>query len=205
MSKRKGVSADEKRTRMLDLLYERQDFFQLKELERLGPKEKGVVSQSVKEVIQALVDDGLVDTDKIGTSVYFWAFPSKGAAARKRKLDGLEAQLAQTRQKRRSLETQLAEAGRGREEGEERSQLLQQLADSERRRAELDAEVAKYRDCDPEALEALRRESATATEAANRWTDNVCQIKSWCKRKFAMEEAVIDKQFGIPENFDYLE
>ena len=205
MSKRKGVSAEEKRTRMLDLLYERQDFFQLKELERLGPKEKGVVSQSVKEVIQGLVDDGLVDTDKIGTSIYFWAFPSKGAAARKRKLETLEAQLAQTRQKRSSLESQLAEAGVDREEGEDRSQLLQGLADSQRRRAELDGEIAKYKDCDPETLEAMRRESATATEAANRWTDNVYNIKTWCKRKFAMEEAVIDKQFGVPENFDYLE
>jgi hypothetical protein len=26
----------------------------------------------VKEVLQSLVDDNLVDTDKIGTSVYFW-------------------------------------------------------------------------------------------------------------------------------------
>ena len=32
---------------------------------------------SVKEILQGLVDDGMVDTDKIGTSVYFWAFPSK--------------------------------------------------------------------------------------------------------------------------------
>jgi hypothetical protein len=36
---------------------------------------KGITEQSVKEVVQNLVDDGLVDTDKIGTSVYFWAFP----------------------------------------------------------------------------------------------------------------------------------
>ena len=32
---------------------------------------------SVKDILQSLVDDGMVDTDKIGTSVYFWAFPSK--------------------------------------------------------------------------------------------------------------------------------
>ena len=37
----------------------------------------GIVSQSVKDVVQSLVDDNLVNTDKIGTSVYFWAFPSK--------------------------------------------------------------------------------------------------------------------------------
>ena len=36
-----------------------------------------VVMQSVKEVLQSLVDDDLVDSEKIGTSIYFWAFPSK--------------------------------------------------------------------------------------------------------------------------------
>jgi hypothetical protein len=40
----------------------------LKDLEKLGPK-KGVISQSVKDVIQSLVDDDLVFKDKIGTSV----------------------------------------------------------------------------------------------------------------------------------------
>lgn len=44
--------------------------FQLKELEKLGPK-KGVISQSVKDVVQSLVDDDLVSKDKIGTSVSF--------------------------------------------------------------------------------------------------------------------------------------
>ncbi|XP_037081427.1 meiotic nuclear division protein 1 homolog [Pollicipes pollicipes] len=205
MSKRKGVSAEEKRTRMLDLLYEKQDFFQLKELERLGPKEKGVVSQSVKEVIQGLVDDGLVDTDKIGTSVYFWAFPSKGAGVRQHKLAGLEEQLAQLRQKRHTVEAQLAEAAVGREEDDERGQLLKDLAGRRQERARLDAEIAKYKDCDPEALEAMRQQSRIAIEAANRWTDNIFNIKSWCKRKFSMEEATIDKQFGIPDSFDYLE
>lgn len=41
---------------------------QLKELEKLGPR-KGVITQSVKDVVQSLVDDDLVSKDKIGTSV----------------------------------------------------------------------------------------------------------------------------------------
>lgn len=45
------------------------------ELEKIAPKEKGITAQSVKEVIQALVDDHLVDSEKIGTSIYFWSFP----------------------------------------------------------------------------------------------------------------------------------
>lgn len=43
-------------------------WIQLKELEKSGPK-KGVISQSVKDVVQSLVDDDLVFKDKIGTSV----------------------------------------------------------------------------------------------------------------------------------------
>ncbi len=38
-------------------------------------------TQSVEEILKSLVDDGLVDTDKVGTSNYFWAFPSKGGQA----------------------------------------------------------------------------------------------------------------------------
>lgn len=44
------------------------NIFQLKELEKMGPK-RGVISQSVKDVIQSLVDDDLVAKDKIGISV----------------------------------------------------------------------------------------------------------------------------------------
>ncbi|KAL6269877.1 hypothetical protein ACE6H2_026788 [Prunus campanulata] len=59
---------DEKCDKMLQIFYDSQDFFLLKELEKSGPK-KGVISQSVKDVIQSLVDDDLVFKDKIGTSV----------------------------------------------------------------------------------------------------------------------------------------
>ena len=32
---------------------------------------------AVKDIVLSLVHDGLVDSDKIGTSVFFWSFPSK--------------------------------------------------------------------------------------------------------------------------------
>lgn len=75
MSKKKALSADEKRTKMLEIFHETQDVFQLKDLEKIAPKEKGVVQQSVKGVVLELADDGLIDSEKIGTSTYYWAFP----------------------------------------------------------------------------------------------------------------------------------
>lgn len=35
------------------------------------------VTQTVKEVLQSLVDDGIVDFEKIGAQNFYWAFPSK--------------------------------------------------------------------------------------------------------------------------------
>ncbi|XP_058955213.1 meiotic nuclear division protein 1 homolog isoform X2 [Pocillopora verrucosa] len=169
MSKKRGLSLEEKRTRMLELFFERKEFFLLKELEKIAPKEKGITSMSVKEVVQSLVDDNLVDTDKIGTSVYFWAYPSK------------------------AIHT------------DERNLILEELTQKEKLCKELEQELERYRECDPEVLENLQKETLMSKEGANRWTDNVFTIKSWCERKFGLEKKMIDKSFGIPEDFDYVE
>jgi len=49
-SKKRGLSLDEKRAKIMEVFYEKKEFFLMKELEKIGPKEKGVISQSVKEV-----------------------------------------------------------------------------------------------------------------------------------------------------------
>jgi len=35
------------------------------------------VSQTVKDIAQSLIDDGEINMDKIGTSNYYWSFPSQ--------------------------------------------------------------------------------------------------------------------------------
>jgi Fe2+ or Zn2+ uptake regulation protein len=56
----KGLSVDEKRKRMIDFFYEKQDFFQLKDLEKLCSVEKGITVNTIKDILMNLVDDGLV-------------------------------------------------------------------------------------------------------------------------------------------------
>ena len=70
---------------------------------------------------------------------------------------------------------------------------------------ELENELEQYRECDPEVLKTLKNETGIAKDAANRWTDNVFTTKSWCVKKFGLEERMIDKNFGIPEDFDYVD
>ncbi|KAG2033855.1 Mnd1 family-domain-containing protein [Suillus americanus] len=63
-----GLSLEEKRTKLLEIFHESKDLYQLKELEKLGPNLKGIVSQTVQEVLQSLVNDGLVQGNKISAS-----------------------------------------------------------------------------------------------------------------------------------------
>uniref|UniRef100_A0A2K5RSD3 Meiotic nuclear division protein 1 homolog n=1 Tax=Cebus imitator TaxID=2715852 RepID=A0A2K5RSD3_CEBIM len=202
---KKGLSAEEKRTRMMEIFFETKDVFQLKDLEKIAPKEKGITSMSVKEVLQSLVDDSMVDCERIGTSNYYWAFPSKALHARKRKLEALESQLSEGSQKHASLQKSIEKAKIGRCETEERTTLAKELSSLQDQREQLKAEVEKYKDCDPQVVEEIRQANKVAKEAANRWTDNIFAIKSWAKRKFGFEKNKIDKTFGIPEDFDYID
>lgn len=183
----------------------RRMFFQLKDLEKIAPKEKGIVAQSVKDVLQSLVDDGLVDSEKIGTSVYFWAFPSKAYNTRKRKIEDLNNKIDETRKKIKLIGKQIETAKCGKEESDNRENILKELALAENTVKELKAEIEKHKDCDPEVMQQVKKEIVKSAESANRWTDNIFAIKSWCKKKFFMEESVLNKQFGIPEELDYVE
>ncbi|XP_034969255.1 meiotic nuclear division protein 1 homolog [Zootoca vivipara] len=204
MSKKRGLSVEEKRTRMMEIFFETKDVFQLKDIEKIAPKEKGITAMSVKEVLQSLVDDSMVDTDRIGTSNYFWAFPSKALHARKRKLEELQNQFSEYSQKKKSLQEAIEKSKMGRQDTAERAALIKELTALRQKRDQLKAEIDKYKECDPDIVEEIRQANKVAKEAANRWTDNIFAAKSWAKRKFAFEESKIDKTFGIPEDFDYI-
>uniref|UniRef100_A0A3P8UZ08 Meiotic nuclear division protein 1 homolog n=1 Tax=Cynoglossus semilaevis TaxID=244447 RepID=A0A3P8UZ08_CYNSE len=199
------MTLEEKRTRMMEIFFETKDVFQLKDIEKIAPKTKGITPMSVKEVLQSLVDDNMVDCEKVGTSNYYWAFPSKALNARKHKLQELQTQISDAKQRKANLQKAVEKATIGRQDTAERSSLLKELEALKVERTQLKAELEKYRECDPEVIEEMRNSNVVAKEAVSRWTDNVFALKSWTKKKFAFDDSRIDKAFGIPEEFDYMD
>ncbi|XP_032519091.2 meiotic nuclear division protein 1 homolog [Danaus plexippus] len=205
MSKKRGLSADEKRSRMLEIFHQSRDFYQLKELEKIAPKEKGITMQSVKEVVQSLVDDHLVDSEKIGTSIYFWSFPSKEKNAKKRKLIDLQNDLDETVRKLKKTADSITLESVGREPSEERTQLLAMLDQLTKEENDIMKELQKYRDSDPEYIEKIRKEIEDLKQAVNRWTENIYILKSYIKNTFQMDNEAIEQNFNIPPDMDYIE
>jgi len=198
----RGLSADEKRVKLLEIFHETKDFFQLKELEKLGPKLKGIVSQSVKEVLQSAVDDGLVQADKIGSSNFFWSFPSERGAMMSNRLRSAE-------DTRDSLKAQLQEAAANakterasRVETAERTASLQRLASAKAELAMLKKEMSDYCTCDPVQVEKKQRAVRLANEAAVRWTDNVSLLVAYFTRQTSVDPSELRQFLGIHDDFE---
>ena len=155
-------------------------------------------------------------------------FPSKATQNRKRAISDIEEKTEEARKRIKQAKEDMVKEKEGREETEERQtvgimisialrnashnrialfiQALAELSDLKAKKLALEAEIQKYKDNDPEVLDKMKAEIATAIESANRWTDNIFAIHSWIGRKFpSVSVADLNKQFGIPDDLDYLE
>jgi Mnd1 HTH domain/Leucine zipper with capping helix domain len=205
MSRKKGLSFEEKTNRMADFFYETEEVFNLKELEKRCNKEKGIVANTVKDVLLGLTADNLVCADKVGSQNLYWQFPSQSLLIRQRREATINEELETRKRSRDELEAEHQELRQGREPSEERSAKLQRVAELTAERAELREQVATLADADPELIEALQADARQAVDAANRWTDNVFMLRDWCKTKFGIEPSRFDQGFSVPEDFDYVE
>ncbi|KIO31544.1 hypothetical protein M407DRAFT_219331 [Tulasnella calospora MUT 4182] len=200
----RGLSAEEKRVKLLEIFHESKDFYQLKELEKLGPKLKGIVSQSVKDVLQSLVDDNLVCSDKIGTSNFFWSFPSAKGVMLQKKSDNLEATLTSTQAAIETLKAATQEEESQRTITPEREAALARRLELQARLAALHSERQKYGASDPVQINAKRRAIELAKEAANRHTDNTMEIISYFRRTRGIDPKDFRAHLEIPEDWEDL-
>lgn len=192
MSKKK-TTAEEKRQLLLALFKETEDVYQLKELEKVASKEKGLAINVVKEVLQQLVDDGLVESGKVGTQNCYWLFKSKGVQEKQQELDELTSKLAEREKRLQELDEKLTKMNPDDfEDSEENTKLLEEAR-------------AKYKTIEEKLKESGQSgEVSKLVEELNNWTDNIFLVKAFVKDKLNMDPNQLDKEYGIPKDLDYM-
>ncbi|EAT34900.1 AAEL012899-PA [Aedes aegypti] len=208
MSKRKkGISADEKKSLILEIFHQSKDFYQLKDVEKIAVKDKGLREQVVKEILQNLVDEGQVETDKIGSSQYYWSFPAKKRKLKQQAFEQLKQEVEQSNDKIAELQKRIGTIKESQGESSRSSEIFEKLNTLKEKQKQLSSKLdkAKLEQSDQNSVEKMNRNLPDLHDAANRWTDNLFSIKSWCKNRFNIQESLIDKQFQIPSDLDYLE
>ncbi|KAF9123806.1 Meiotic nuclear division protein 1 [Mortierella sp. 14UC] len=163
-----------------------------------------MVQQAVKDVLQSLVDDGLVTVEKIGTSNFYWSFPSAVQQTKNAQLQNLEAELSRIEAANAELESRIQEAAGGRQDSEQRQEMLEQLREAEKLDVQYQKELKQYSDNDPTLIEAQKKYSQVAKDAVNQWTENIFVFQSYCVDKFGVDRQEFNRNFGIPEDLDTL-
>lgn len=102
----------------------------------------------------------------------------------------------------------LADAKRGREDDESeegessRAKKLTRLAELAKQKTDLQNQLTSLKENDPAALADLEKEYKLVKEAANRWTDNIFECKSYLVKKRGIEKKEANRLLGITANFD---
>lgn len=179
----------------------------MQDIEKLASK-RGVVSQSVKEVLQSLVDDDLVSQDKIGISNFFWSFPSAASVRLDRERTTFLDKLVTLQQEEEEAQAYIAEEIPEKRDCQERDALnkkIEQLKESIQIKKR---DLESFSINDPSRFESLKRMKITSKDGANRWTNNIFALQGWMKKKFQGMNKQIDDflgQQGVPKDMDYID
>lgn len=201
--KKKGLSLEDKRAIMLDILLSSGEVFSLVELEKLGAR-AGVVEKSVKEVVESLVADKAVEVDKIGSGNFYWAFPSAVVLGIRASVAALQAEAAKEEAAALAAEARAADLAAGQADPAARAAAMAELEAARAEHAAIDLRLAAYAESDPDALAATLTKARIAKLAADRWTDAVFALKDHLVNKFGKSPAEVDAMMGIPDSFDYV-
>ena len=168
---------------------------------------------SILDINQSLVDDGLVDKEKIGGSNYYWSFPAKKDRLLQLEYTKTLEEITRMKSLITDAEIRLANAKRGREAeddddddddtaaanangGGEKNRGNNSRASKMARRAELakellaaTSELEVLKQNDPLEVVNLEKELKLVTGAAHRWTDNIFSCKDYLVKKRGMMKA----------------
>mmetsp|Transcript_7644 Transcript_7644/g.7861 ORF Transcript_7644/g.7861 Transcript_7644/m.7861 type:complete len:221 (+) Transcript_7644:164-826(+) len=200
--KRKGLSAEDKRAVILKIYHDKKEPLNLKEIESLASK-LGVVHQTVKEHNQSLVDDGLVLTDKIGSSNFYWSFPSKASRDKVLQKETIQSTVESLLNSITSYKLKINEARKTRIDGSDRDEKMRQLLQLQLEDKHLSKELEKEAVNDPEEIHRIQSLATVCKNSCDRWTDNIWNIKRYLTKKKGMSGKEVDKMLFINGAFDY--
>ncbi|CCW62537.1 unnamed protein product [Phytomonas sp. EM1] len=226
MSKKKGLSAEEKVEKVAGWFESHPEPYTLKELQSLIPKSTGVIYQSIEECVEILVAENRLHQEKIGVQTLVWKFPltelqkqhalamelktvknSKTPAARLATMS-----VAALQARRRILGENLTRLNAAilQRQGEvgsptESKSEMQQLETLTRRRARLRTELQQLAAFDPGVMDKLHAAITIAVEAANRWTENFFLLENYITSRMGQSSKELRALLCIPSEFDYID
>ena len=191
MKKKRGLSQDEKRNIMLSLFKKNPTFFHYKEIETYCTKNK-ISFMIVKDLLQGLVADSLVETEKIGSSAYYWALPTRILKAKENILEREKKNKETLGKELSNLRNRILEAKTARQDTQERRNKLEEMEKLLKQKADYEKIIADFEEKDPDIYEKYIKGVKDANNLYDFWIDNLYGLEKFIRNAGGWTQSFVD-------------
>lgn len=201
----KRVSTDEKLEKIINFFKKSLDIFSIKELEKKIPKECGISSMLVPDLLKKLADDNLISIEKCGASNIYWCFPyqkhhhyscetEKAALA----IEGFKEEIEKKKEQLSKIRVTKASTP-------ERDELLAEYNKLKSKVTEIEANKKHNEECSVSEYKSFIKEIKETKEKINKLTDDIFTMQGYVSKKYGMDRKDFNKNFGIDDEMDYVQ
>ena len=181
MKKKKDLTLEEKRQNLLKLFKSSGRFYHYKDIEKNCTQNK-ISFMIVKDLLAGIVADNLLETEKIGSSAFYWYLPNRVYDAKKKQLEREQTNIENAKNEIENLKQKIEENKAIRVENDERKKNLEELAELENQKKEYLKVLKDFESKDPEKYEKYINTTKNMEQLNEFWVDNIYTIEQWMKK-----------------------
>ena len=136
----------------------------------------------VKDLLAGIVADNLLETEKIGSSAFYWYLPNRVYDAKKKQLEREQTNIENAKNEIENLKQKIEENKAIRVENDERKKNLEELAELENQKKEYLKVLKDFESKDPEKYEKYINTTKNMEQLNEFWVDNIYTIEQWMKK-----------------------
>lgn len=172
MKKKRGLSFEDKRERMLSIFSINETFYHIKEVEKEGIR-KGIPFPTIKDILKSLIGDDLVESDKIGNSILYWSLKKKTFSVKRNKIMLNNDEIVKYEKDNEQLKEMIKEVKRQKQETEEYKRLRIEMETLQDEIRNIDNELEQYIMNDPEKYKEYENDNIIYMSAFEVLCDNI--------------------------------
>lgn len=201
----KKTSEEEKLKKIINFFEVTSDVYSLKELEKKLPKNCGISGLQVKDLIQILVGENRINSEKCGSSNLYWKFRYQEHHRLQCETERNTNSIEILKKENEHLLKEVNEMEKNLENTIERQELLDTYLKLRCEKEKLSQKKIEYEKYSTEQYEELEKNIIDLKKYINKITDDIFSLKHYLYTKFGIESKTFHEYFKISEELDYIE
>ena len=191
----KGMSFEVKREKLNSIFTENKTFYHIDEVHKLGAK-KGIPFQSIKDVLKSLLNDNLVESEKIGASVFYFSLPNKVFLSKTNKIKDNINEIERIKKENKSIQENIFNQKELKKETETYIDLKNKYEKLQIEVNELEKDIEKYNLNDPVKYNQYEMDNKIIQNSFEVISDNIFICNKIVKeRGFQINEVLKEEDF----------